>query len=146
MSAAAVIEIAPARRAREKNKKELQTAADLEQRLIWLRDEFGSPALREILQAAIDAAHRVATSSRKRDRDDVFDALDVRGCRTVEEVCEETRLTAKTVRRILEEFVSTGMVYERDSDDPESDGGRPEKEYWPYTTRADSPFKLLNRK
>jgi len=142
---AAVIEIAPARR-REKNRKELRSAAELELRLTTLQAEFRSPALREILEAAICAAHRVATGSRKRDRDDVFNAIEPRGCRTIEEICDETGLVEKVVRRILDEFTENQLVERRAAEGTGSDGGRPEYEYWPRHTHPDSPFFIINRK
>ena len=144
MSHPDLIEPAP-RRGRAKNKKALVAAAELEQRLTALRAEFDSPALRELLDAAIAGAHRVATGSRKGDRDAVFYAIDIRGCRTMAEIREDTGLTRKTIKPILDEFVNSDYVEMRESKDVESTSGRPEIEYWPRQTRADSPFLSVFR-
>lgn len=123
-----------ARKPREKNKKQNEQAAQLAQQLMILRDTYTAPIFNDFLTTAIDAAQRIAKSTRRSDRDAVFHAIFEQGSREMDEICDDTLLTRRVVQPILDEFHSAGLIeikekYQLPRDRKE--GGRPELQYHP---------------
>lgn len=128
---------APSRKPRAKNKKQRSEALALAQRLLFLRDEFPGAAFGDILLNAIVAVRRMAESTRESDRDGVLRAICEQGCRTMEEICEDTLLTRRVVQPILDELVGHDLVFITEKythAGDQTEGGRPELEYHPRHT------------
>jgi hypothetical protein len=122
--------------------KKRKRAQDLEQRLRFLQDEFSEPELREILETAITATHRLATSTRSTDRDQVLFAIERQACHTKEEIMEETGISEWGVRVILKELETLELVDVRPQHDPCSDGSAPVLLYMMRHVPAGNAFFL----
>lgn len=91
--------------------KKRKKAQGLEQDLLLLLDKhMDVPEFAKILQTAINSAHALAESTRNTDRDAVLLVLDGWVTLTLEEICEDTGLSAWVARGILEEFISLSLV------------------------------------
>ncbi len=115
-------------RARLSDRKR-RRAAELEQRLLFLKQEFTEIEFNEILNVAVTAAHRLAQSSRKSDRDLFVAALEKWTVLEIEELTEETGLSRWVAENIGKALEKDGLVLIRPKADPNKSGGRPRLEY-----------------
>jgi hypothetical protein len=116
--------------------KEAQQALALERDLLALLDGYSSPPLSDVLTRAIDEVRQVGATGPGFDEqvDAVRRAVLLHGCRRVDEVVEDTRLSRWAADRALEALVDEGALEARDSytlDDEAAEAGRPVTEYHP---------------
>lgn len=115
------------KRARISEKKR-QIARDLEQELLFLQARYRyieEADLCELLQDAIDKAHRLGKATRQSDRDSVLHELELFEACEIDEIQEATDLSRWVLDQILEEFVTAKLIEKRQVFDPASSGGRP---------------------
>ncbi len=109
----------------------------LEARLAALQKEFRGAVFFEILEEAKARLHKVARRDARHIRDDVFHAIDMQGCRNLEEIIEETQLTRKVVQGVLDELVLHDLIAmaEEPAVRRDPNGGAPRMEYYPIHTQ-----------
>lgn len=120
------------KRARVSEKKR-KRARELEQELLFLQARFrfySEPDLVELLQRAINDAHRLGESTRQSDRDSVLQVLERYEAAEIDDLEDETNLSRWVVDQILSEFEDKKLIGKRPVRDPAgSVGGRPR---WVY--------------
>lgn len=133
---------APSRRRSGPQKEQ---AAALERELIRLRKKFTSPVFEEILLEATARVHRIAHRDDNKIRDEVFHAIDVQGCRNLEEIMEETSLTRWVLEYILRDLVMCDLVEMREEPACRRIGdGKPRMEFHPRHTPPGSNFQTYS--
>lgn len=117
-----------------------------------MREAYSSvPSLADILNRAFEEVQQVGASGVRFDEQigAVRRAVVVQGCRSAEEVIEETELSRWVVDRALEKLVGDGVLETRDRFClPEEAGepGRPVTEYHPTDTPRGEVFThILDR-
>lgn len=137
--------------ARGSRGKEGRQARELARELWVLRETYSSPALADVLSRAYEEVQQVGASGAKFDElvTVVRRAVLVNGCRSADEVVEETNLSRWTVDRALEKLVADNILETRDgfrlADEAEGPG-RPVTQYHPKDTPRGEDFThLLHR-
>lgn len=137
---------------RGKRGKEGQKARALEKELWVIRESYGSvPSLADILTRALEEVRQVGASGARFDEQvgAVRRAVVVQGCRSAEEVSEETGLSRWVIDRALEKLVSDKVLETRDRfclRDEAGEPGRPVTEYHPTDTPRGEVFThILDR-
>jgi predicted transcriptional regulator len=132
--------------------KEGQQARALERELWVIREAYGAlPALAEILSRALDEVRQVGATGAKLDEQTaaVRRAVLIHGCRSAEEVVEETRLSRKAVDRALDKLVGDNVLETRDRfylTEEAGERGRPVTEYHPTDTPRGEVFTHILRR
>lgn len=132
--------------------KEGQQARALEKEVWVLREAYaGTPSLADILNRTLEEVRQIGATGAKFDEQvaAVRHAVVVNGCRSAEEVVDDTELSRWTVDRALEKLLGDGVVETRDRFClPEEAGepGRPVTEYHPVGTPRGEVFThILDR-
>lgn len=139
------------RRARRGSQgKEGRQARALARELWVLRETYSTPALADILSRTMEEVRQVgAVKLTTEQLGTVRRAVIVGGCRSVEEVVEDTHLKQWTVRRALEKLTAEGILETRNrfllSDEAE-EPGRAVTEYHPIDTPRGEVFTHLLRR
>lgn len=141
------------RRARRGNRsKEGRRARALEKELWVIRETYSDvPALADILSRTLEEVRQVGASGAKFDEQvaTVRHAVVVNGCRSAEEVIEETGLSRWIVDRALEGLVADRVLETRDRfllKEEAGEPGRPVTEYHPTDTPRGEVFThILDR-
>lgn len=131
--------------------RERQAAQALEAELLDLAADYAEPSLSDVLTRALEEVRQIgATGDRKAEQvAAVRRAVLVHGCRRVEEVVEETRLSRWAVDHALAELVSSGVLEPRDAftlGDESEGAGRPVVEYHPKAYPRGEGFSRLFRR
>lgn len=116
--------------------REGQSALALERALADLLGDYQEPSLADVLTRAIDEVRQIgATGYRLGEQvEAVRRAVLIHGCRRVDEIVEETRLSRWVVEKALELLLAEGVVETRDAyrlGDEAEEAGRPVTEYHP---------------
>jgi len=117
------------KRARISEKKR-KRARELEQKLIFLTDQYTETELVQLLQRAVADAHRLGQCSRHSDRDLVMQTLEHWGAAEIGDCEEETNLSRWVLDQILIEFEDKKLIGKRPVRDPAGEGGRPRFVYF----------------
>lgn len=139
------------RETRGTRSREGRQARALEKELWVLREAYPLPSLEAILTRALEEVRQVGASGAKFAEQvaSVRHAVIVQGCRSAEEVVEETRLSRWTVDRGLEKLIHDGILETRDRyrlEDEAGEPGRPVTEYHPTDTPRGEVFThILDR-
>ena len=132
--------------------KEGQQARRLEKDLWVLRETYGEvPSLSDILNRCLEEVRRVGAVGAKFDEQvaRVRRAVEVEGCRRVDEVVEDTRLSRWAVDRALETLLAEGVLETRNSyrhAEEAVEPGRPVTEYHPKDSPRGEDFTRLLRR
>ena len=132
--------------------KEAQQARALEKELWVIRETYsGVPALADILSRTLEEVGRVGVFTATLDEqvEAVRRAVLIQGCRSADEVIDDTGLSRKAVDRALEKLVADKVLETRDRyllKDEASKPGRPVTEYHPADTPRGEVFThILDR-
>lgn len=137
------------RKVRGPRGKEGQQARSLEKELWVLRELYDSaPSLADVLSRAIGEVQQIGVTGVKLDEQvrAVRQAVLVHGCRRVDEVVEETRLSRWAVDRALEILLAEKVLETRNSyrHAEEAEGpGRPVTEYHPKDSPRGEDFTYI---
>jgi DprA/Smf-like nucleotide binding protein involved in DNA uptake len=115
------------KRARVSEKKR-KRARELEQELLFLQAGCrfsGEAELVELLQRAINEAHRIGEATRQSDRDNVLKALENWEAIETDDLIDETGLSRWVLDQILHEFELKKLIKQLPVRDPAGEGGRP---------------------
>jgi predicted transcriptional regulator len=139
------------RRARRGSQgKEGKQARALERELWVLRETYSTPALSDILSRALEEVRQVGAAKLTAEQLGVVrKVVLVGGCRSVEEVVEDTQLTQWTVRRALEKLTAEGVLETRNKfllSDEAEEPGRSVTEYHPIDTPRGEVFSHILRR
>lgn len=133
--------------------KEAQRAGVLAKELWVLRESFDDvPALAEVLSRAYEEVCQVGAGGANfaEQVEAIRHAVVVHGCRSADEVVEETGLSRKVVDRGLDKLVADKVLEPRDRfclETDASDPGRPVTEYHPTDTPRGEVFShILHRR
>jgi hypothetical protein len=127
-----------------------QRARSLERELLALLGTYSAAPLSDVLSRALAEVRQVGAAGAQLDEqvEAVRRAVVVQGCRSVDEVIEETRLSRWAVGRALERLVEHKVVETRDRyllADEAAEAGRPVVEYHPATYPRGEGFSRLFR-
>lgn len=116
--------------------REAQRARGLERELLSLLGTYSAPPLSDVLSLALDEVRQIGAGGAQFDEQvgAVRRAVVVQGCRRVDEVVEETRLSRWVVERALEKLLAHKVVETRDGfrlPDEAEEAGRRAVEYHP---------------
>jgi hypothetical protein len=117
-----------------------------------MREAYATiPSLADVLSRALDEVQQIGASGAKFDEQvaAVRRAVLVHGCRSAEEVIEETRLSRWVGDRALEKLVADGVLETRDRfclQEDAAEPGRPVTEYHPVDTPRGEVFTHLLRR
>jgi hypothetical protein len=116
--------------------KEAQQAQALERELLALLSTYSTPPLSDVLTRALDEARQIGATGPGFDEqvEAVRRAVLIHGCRRVDEVTEESRLSRWVAARALERLLDEDVLETRDSfllDDEAAEAGRRVTEYHP---------------
>lgn len=116
--------------------KEARQARALERVLLSLAETYPLPSLADILTRAAKEARQLGATGAQFDEqvEAVRTAIFTHGCRSAEEIEEETRLSRYVVDRGLADLLASGAVETRDRfllTDEAVEPGRPVTEYHP---------------
>lgn len=131
--------------------KEGRQARALAKELWDLREVYPTPSLAAVLSRALEEVQQIGATGAKFDEQvtAVRRAVVVQGCRSAEEVVEETGLSRWAVDRGLEKLVSDGVLETRDRfclEEEAGEPGRPVTEYHPTDTPRGEIFThILDR-
>jgi len=131
--------------------KEGRAAAALERELLELAADFEEPSLADVLSRALEEVRQIGASGERRAEqvEAVRRAVLVHGCRRVEEVAEETRLSRWAVEHALKLLVEQRELEPRDAfhlgEEAEA-AGRPVVEYHPRAYPRGESFRRLFRR
>ena len=137
------------RKRRGSRSKEGQKARALEKELWVIREAYGGvTSLADILNRALEEVRQVGASGVRFDDQvgAVRRAVVIQGCRSAEEVIEDTGLSRKVVDRALEKLVADKVLETRDRFCLKADfskPGRPVTEYHPTNTPRGEVFTYL---
>ena len=125
-------------------------ARALERELLALLGTYQTPPLSEVLSRALAEVRQVGAAGAQFDEqvDVVRRAVMIHGCRSVEEVVEETQLSRWIVDRALRRLVAHRVVETRDRyllADEAAEAGRPVTEYHPSAYPRGEGFSRLFR-
>lgn len=120
---------------------------------MWvIREAYsGVPSLADILGRALEEVRQISASGAKFDEQvaSVRRAVLVNGCRSAEEIVDDTELSRWTVDRALEKLLGDGVVETRDRfclGEEAGEPGRPVTEYHPVDTPRGEVFThILDR-
>lgn len=102
---------------RESRLKEEQQVLALERELLSLLGAYDTPSLSDVLGRALDEVRQIGATGERRagQVESVRRAVLIHGCRRVDEVVEETRLSRWAVDHALVELVAAGVLETRDA-------------------------------
>lgn len=128
--------------------KEGQQARALEKELWTLRELFSTPALADLLSRALEEVRQIGATGAKLDEQVrvVSQAVLVNGCRRIDEVVDETRLSRWAVDRALEILLAEKVLETRNSyrhAEEAEEPGRPVTEYHPKDSPRDEDFTYI---
>lgn len=129
--------------------KEGRRARALEKELWVMRETYSDvPALADILSRALEEVRQIAATGAKFDElvAAVRRAVLVNGCRSAEEVIDDSGLSRWTVDRALEKLLADRVVETRDRfclEDEAGEPGRPIIEYHPVDTPRGEVFTYI---
>lgn len=128
--------------------REGRLALGLERELSGLLGIYSTPALSDVLTRAIDEVRQLGAVGDKRDEqvEVVRRAVLIQGCRRVEEVVEETRLSRWVVEHALKLLVRQRVLETRDAfrlGEEAEEAGRPAVEYHPRAYPRGEGFRRL---
>lgn len=131
--------------------KEGRLALGLERELEGLLGIYSAPALSDVLTRAIDEVRQIGATGERRDEqvETVRHAVLVQGCRRVDEVVEETRLSRWVVDHALKLLVRQRVLETRDAfrlGEEAEEAGRPVVEYHPRAYPCGEGFSRLFRR
>jgi hypothetical protein len=131
--------------------KEGRLALGLARELEGLLGIYSAPALSDVLRRALDEVRQIGATGDRRDEqvEAVRHAVLIRGCRRVEEVVEETRLSRWVVAHALHLLVRQEVLETRDAfrlGDEAEEPGRPVVEYHPKAYPRGDGFRRLFRR
>lgn len=132
--------------------KEAQQARELERRLLELQDAYGLPSLSDVLSRALEEVRQIGVTGADFAEQVrvVRMAIFTHGCRTVDEMVDETRLSRWAVDRVVKKLVDEGVIETRDSyllDADADEPGRPPVEYHPTNSPRGEVFThILHRR
>lgn len=140
------------RAARGPRGKEGKQARALEKELWVMRETYsGVPSLADILNRALEEVRQIGAAGAKFEEQvaAVRRAVLVNGCRSAEEVVDDSGLSRWTVDRALEKLLADRVVETRDRfclEDEAGEPGRPVTEYHPVDTPRGEVFThILDR-
>jgi hypothetical protein len=140
-----------ARQRRGPRGREGRLALGLARELEGLLGIYSAPALSDVLTRAVEEVRQIGAVGERRDEqvEAVRHAVLVQGCRRVEEVIEETRLSRWVVAHALKLLVRQRVLEERDAfrlgEEAEA-AGRPVVEYHPRAYPRGEGFSRLFRR
>jgi hypothetical protein len=131
--------------------KEGRLALGLERELKGLLGIYSAPALADVLRRVIDEVRQIGATGERRDEQvqAVRRAVLIQGCRRVDEVVEETRLSRWVVAHALKLLVRQRVLETRDTfllGDEAEEAGRPVVEYHPRAYPRGEGFSRLFRR
>ncbi|MDT5268414.1 MAG: hypothetical protein QOH49_600 [Acidobacteriota bacterium] len=132
--------------------REGRQALALERELLDLLGAYeATPSLSDVLTRALDEVRQIgATGERRAEQlEAVRRAVLIHGCRRVDEVVEETRLSRWAVDHVLAELVAAHVLETRDAfrlGDEAEEAGRPVVEYHPRAYPRGEGFARLFRR
>ncbi len=137
------------REARGPRGKEGQQARTLEAELRRLAELYRTPSLADVLTRAVAELKEIGASGTDFTRQvrAVRRAIDVHGCRLVDEIMEDAQLSRWAVSRALQKLLAEKAIETRDGftlDDAAEEPGRPPVEYHPahYPRGEDFSYTL----
>ncbi len=121
---------------RGQREKEGQQARALETALLKLKEAYGTPSLVDVLSRAIAEVKEIGAKGADFNLQiqAVRRAILIAGCRLVDEIMEEARLSRWAVSRALQRLLAEKVIETRDGfmlDDDAEEPGRPPVEYHP---------------
>jgi hypothetical protein len=140
------------REARGPRGKEGQQARRLEKDLWILRETYGEvPSLSDILNRCLEEVRQVGATGAKFDDqiEAVRRAVLIHGCRRVDEIVDETKLSRWAVDNALQVLLAEKVLETRDSyrhAEEAEEPGRPVTEYHPKDTPRGEDFTHLLRR
>lgn len=139
------------RRRRATRGREAQQAVALERELLALLGAVDTPSLADVLTRALEEVRQIGASGAKLDEqvEAVRRAVLIHGCRRVDEVVEETRLSRWAVDHALRILLAEKVVETRDAyrlGDESEEAGRPVVEYHPRAYPRGEGFARLFRR
>lgn len=131
--------------------KEGRLALGLERELAGLLGIYAAPALSDVLTRAIYEVRQIGATGERRDQQvaAVRHAILIQGCRRVEEIVEETRLSRWAVDHVLRLLVKSRELETRDAfrlGEEAEEAGRPFVEYHPRAYPRGEGFARLFRR
>lgn len=131
--------------ARGARSAEGQRARSLEKELQALYGAYDVPSLRDILNRALEEVRHVGAPAPTFNEqiEAVRRAVVLNGCRSAEEVVDDTNISRKVVDRALEKLVADRVLEPRDRfclEEDASEPGRPVTEYHPVDTPRGEVF------
>jgi predicted ArsR family transcriptional regulator len=116
-----------------------------------LQDAYGLPSLSDVLARALAEVRQIGATGADFDEQvrAVRTAIFTHGCRTADEMVDETRLSRWAVDRVLRRLVDEGAVETRDAYLLEVDAdepGRPPIEYHPTDSPRGEVFTHILRR
>ena len=131
--------------------REGRLALGLARELEGLLGIYSAPALSDVLRRALDEVRQLAATGERRDEqvEAVRHAVLIQGCRRVEEVVEETRLSRWVVAHALKLLVRQRVLEERAAfrlGDEAEEAGRPVVEYHPRAYPRGDGFRRFFRR
>ena len=139
------------RRRRGPRGREGRLALGLERELAGLLGVYSAPALADVLTRAIEEVRQIGATGDRRDEqvEAVRRAVLIQGCRRVDEVLEETRLSRWVVDHALKLLLRRRELETRDAfrlGDESEEAGRPVVEYHPKAYPRGDGFRRLFRR
>jgi hypothetical protein len=136
------------REARGPRGREGRQARALEKELWVLREAYGTPSLTDILTRALEEVRQLGATGAKFDEQVgvVRQAVLIHGCRRVDEIVEEVRLSRWAVGRALEILLAENVVETRNSyrhAEEAEEPGRPVTEYHPKDSPRGEDFTYI---
>jgi hypothetical protein len=131
--------------------REGRLALGLARELEGLLSIYSAPALADVLARAIDEVRQIGATGERRDEqvEAVRRAVLIQGCRRVEEVVEETRLSRWVVDHALKLLLRQRVLETRDAfrlGDEAEEAGRPVVEYHPKAYPRGDGFRRFFRR
>lgn len=131
--------------------KEGRLALGLARELERLLGIYSAPALADVLRRALDEVRQIGATGERRDEqvEAVRRAVLIQGCRRVEEVVEETRLSRWVVDHALKLLLRQRVLETRDAfrlGDEAEEAGRPAVEYHPRAYPRGDGFRRFFRR
>lgn len=128
--------------------KEGQQARALAKELWGLRELYATPSLTDILTRALEEIQQIGATGAKFDEQvgAVRRAVIIHGCRRVDEIVEETRLSRWAVDNALQVLLAENVVETRDSyrhAEEAEEPGRPVTEYHPKDSPRGEDFTYI---
>ena len=139
------------REARGSRGREGQSALELERELLDLVEAYAEPSLSDVLARALEEVRQIGAIGDRLAAQvgAVRRAVLIHGCRRVDEIVEETRLSRWAVEQALKLLVERGEVEPRDAfrlGDEVEEVGRPATEYHPRAYPRGDGFRPFFRR